>query len=284
MQPAQRATEVPEGVQRSSLREVGREAGRGAELGSSLAADGGPLLAGARVVARGAAAASQLAHLIGRGGDPAGRRRGAAWHQAAAALGETGARFCKSHGVEVTTVGPLPEGPVVIAPNHLGWIDPLAILSATRAIPVAKSEVEGWPIVGPAIAASGTLFVRRGQAHSGAVVLRRAARALRAGVAVLNFPEGTTSDGSDVLPFKRGVFGLAIRERVPVVPLALRFDPPELAWVGDDAFVPHYLATAARRVSRIELRFGEPLRPGPGESPESLAEATRDAVLDLLRA
>ena len=69
-----------------------------------------------------------------------------------------------------------------------------------------------------------------------------------------------------MLPFRPGMFGVAVRARVPVVPVALAYDPPSLAWVGDATFLPHYLTLATRRGARAIVRLGTPLVPAPGSS------------------
>jgi lyso-ornithine lipid O-acyltransferase len=129
----------------------------------------------------------------------------------------------------------------------------------------------------------GVLFVERGDAFSGARTLLRARRALQAGVTVVNFPEGTNTTGDELLPFKRGMFGLARRMNVPVVPTALMYERREVAWVGDTPFVGHYLRTVGRwRSTRVRVVFGQPLRPDRFATPEALALAAREGVLAAL--
>jgi 1-acyl-sn-glycerol-3-phosphate acyltransferase len=64
-------------------------------------------------------------------------------------------------------------------------------------------------------------------------------RALEAGVSVLNFPEGTTSRGG-LLPFQLGAFWLARKTGLPLVPIGMEFETPDMCWVDDEAFLPHY--------------------------------------------
>jgi 1-acyl-sn-glycerol-3-phosphate acyltransferase len=103
------------------------------------------------------------------------------------------------------------------------------------------------------------------------------------GLPVLNFPEGTTTRGEAVLPFHKGLFGMARNAGVPVVPIALAYDPPELAWVGDDAFLPHWLKLAGARRARAFVRLGVPIPPGAHGSALELARAARTEVARLLR-
>jgi 1-acyl-sn-glycerol-3-phosphate acyltransferase len=112
--------------------------------------------------------------------------------------------------------------------------------------------------------------------------LRSAEAALAAGLPVLNFPEGTTTAGRSVLPFRPGVFGIARRSGVPVVPVALAYDPPELAWVGEDAFLPHWLALAASRRARAFIRWGTPIAVDIHGSAVDLARAARDETARLV--
>ena len=79
-----------------------------------------------------------------------------------------------------------------------------------------------------------------------------------------------------------GLFGVARTLDVPVVPVAIRYDPPDLAWVGDAPFVPHYLRLAASRRAHAVVRLGSPMSPGPYGSAAALASATRARVLELL--
>jgi 1-acyl-sn-glycerol-3-phosphate acyltransferase len=111
-------------------------------------------------------------------------------------------------------------------------------------------------------------------------VLRDAERALGEGLCVLNFPEGTTSAGDRVRPFHRGLFGLAARAGIPVVPVALAYASADLAWTGDATFLPSYLRLAAAGATRVRVRFGTPLL--PGRPAAVLAAEAREAVAALL--
>ncbi len=185
------------------------------------------------------------------------------------------------HGVDVRSVGPVPDGPCVLVVNHVSYLDPLVACAVLPCIAIAKGETRGWPLIGRGLAALGVLFVQRGDAHSGAMALRRAWRALEAGATVLNFPEGTTTDGRQVGPFQRGIFGLARLARVPVVPARIAYDDARVPWFGGQTFAPHYWRLAgASRVGAM-LRFGEPVRPRADEDAAALARRARAIVSDL---
>src|SRR5437868_5338959 len=125
------------------------------------------------------------------------------------------------HGVCVEVVRPVPTQPALVVSNHVSWLDPFVIMAQVPCLPVAKSEVSGWPVVGRIAQAGGVHFVRRDSALSGARLVRSVESTLSAGTSVLNFPEGTTTDGSALLPFWPGALRAARAAGVPVAPAAI---------------------------------------------------------------
>lgn len=222
-----------------------------------------------------AAAAGRLRKLRGAGDLDQARAR-------ALVLRDVCRRLLDLHRVRAEVEGPIPLGPVLLASNHVSWLDPLVVGATVPCVPVSKLDVSGWPIIGGLVTELGVLFVNRGDPGSGAQVIRGAERALAAGVPVLNFPEGTTTTGQEVLPFRRGLFGLARRAGVPVVPVALSYDPPHLAWVGDATFLPHYLRLASDPSALVRIRLGHPVEPAGYPGPADLASAVRERILEFL--
>jgi 1-acyl-sn-glycerol-3-phosphate acyltransferase len=237
----------------------------------------------ALVVTRAALLSGQTLEAVGqvrlhtRGVPEAARRRIQATQLRRACV-----QVCRQHGFDVHVEGQLPTGPAVLVANHLSYIDPLVLGTLAPICPVAKGEVARWPVIGSGARSLGVLFVRRGDVASGALALRGALRALDAGVSVLGFPEGTTSAGEDVLPFRRGLFGVARIASVPVVPIAVRYPSPELCWVGDTWFLPHYLRTAMRDRTAVVLQIGAAIRPTPEASAVELAEAARASIRSMI--
>lgn len=191
--------------------------------------------------------------------------------------------ICTLHGIQVVEHGrPLPT-PAIYVANHVSYIEPIALLAKIPGAAIAKREVAHWPVVGDALRALGTLFVDRASASSGAIVLREAWRRLDHGANIVVFPEGTTTEGRDVLPFRRGVFGLAQLAGVPIVPVAVRYDQPDAAWIGDDAFAPHYFRTTSRPRTRVFLTYDEPIIPSRTDlDAYGLAELSRRRIRALL--
>jgi lyso-ornithine lipid O-acyltransferase len=232
--------------------------------------------AAGRLVQIGALAAETLARASCLGEGPAAPRR------RTELLASASRRALAVHGLTVRLGGgPPPDGPALVVANHLSYLDPLVVASAVSCLPVAKAELASWPVFGAVALRTGVLFVTRGSASSRRLVMESAEAALAAGVRVLNFPEGTTSDGSTVLPFRRGMFAVAQRLGVPVLPVALAYDPPALAWIGDATFVPHYLRLAAMARPEVAVTLGAPIFSRAYPDPQALADAVRDHVLGL---
>lgn len=209
--------------------------------------------------------------------DEAARLRARAY-----ALSRLAGEICSQNGLRVAVSGPIPRGPVILVANHLGYLDPLVLAGIVPCLPIAKRELAGWPLFGRVARTHGVLFVARGDAASGARVLRSGQRALAASVSVLNFPEGTTTRGEAVLPFRRGIFGLARIAGVPVVPAALSLDDERLTWTGDDLLLPHLVRTLGRRELAIRVRFGCAMTPGRYGSAADLAHEAHNVVEHLL--
>jgi lyso-ornithine lipid O-acyltransferase len=237
----------------------------------------GALRAAGRVTGLAATVARTIwrAGAAARAGDDAAVRRAQAL-----LLGDAAARTLAVHGVAVRASGPLPPHGALLVANHVSYLDPLVVAGLVPCLPISKAELASWPLLGAVARRSGVLFVARGDQGSGLRVMRAAQRALSEGVSILNFPEGTTTAGGDVLGFRRGLFAVARRVGAPVVPVALAYDPPELAWTGDATFLPHYLRLAASRGAEVRVTFGAPIRAQgrPGE----LAGEARDRIRALL--
>jgi lyso-ornithine lipid O-acyltransferase len=101
-------------------------------------------------------------------------------------------------------------------------------------------------------------------------------------VPILNFPEGTTTEGNGCLRFRRGIFGVARLSGVPVTPLGIRLDSPELCWVGGALFLPHYLKTASRPHTRVRIEVGDAIDPGRYAHADALAREARARVSELI--
>ncbi|MBB5055704.1 1-acyl-sn-glycerol-3-phosphate acyltransferase [Granulicella aggregans] len=158
-------------------------------------------------------------------------------------------RIVSAMGIKVTVTGWLPESGAVVS-NHLSYLD-ILLYSATRPfIMVAKSEIKGWPLLGRLTAQAGTVYVDRGGGPPTYPAVNRAmAAAYQRGLPVLFFPEGTTTNGEGVLPFRRGLFHSVLNNGIVMRTAALRLSihgengaaivADDVCWWGDAYFGPH---------------------------------------------
>lgn len=130
-------------------------------------------------------------------------------------------------GVALEVRGPegaTPQGLVVI--NHLSWLDILVINAALPVRFVSKSDVKRWPVLGPLIVGSGTLLIERSSRRDAMRVVHQMSAHLAEGHRVAIFPEGTTHDGTVLLPFHANLIQAAISAQAPVTPVGLSFWRP----------------------------------------------------------
>ena len=163
---------------------------------------------------------------------------------------------------------PMTEGGAVVA-NHSAWLDIFALNARQRIYFVSKAEVAKWPGIGWLARATGTVFINRRQAEARAQKTLFETR-LDAQHLLLFFPEGTSSDGRRVLPFKSTLFAAffapELRERMKIQPVSAVYLAPEgedlrfYGWWGDMDFAPHLLkALAAPRNGTVEVHYHPPV-------------------------
>lgn len=189
-------------------------------------------------------------------------------------------------GFRRTVLGrPMQGGGAVVA-NHTSWLDIFALNATQRVCFVAKAEVRGWPGIGWLARATGTVFIRRDRRQAAAQARLLAAR-LAAGQRLLLFPEGTSSDGRRVLPFRSTLFAAfeGLNGGLPVQPVSVIWHPPPgglpgyYGWWGDMDFAPNLLKVLATpRQGLLELRYHPPLAAGADR--KALARRLEQAVRD----
>jgi 1-acyl-sn-glycerol-3-phosphate acyltransferase len=202
-------------------------------------------------------------------------------NNSATELSSHAATLCRVHGIEVEVQGELPGGGVLLVANHLGYADPLVVASQLPCAVFAWSEILDLPVIGRAARTMDcVLFVRRGDAMSGAAALRRAVRVLRTGLPVLGFPEGTSVGRA--LSFNRGLFGVSLHVGCPVVPVRIEYTPRQ-PLDGSNPLFPDYIRAAEQPRTTASIRFGSPLSPRHFSTATGLARATRQALAQLRR-
>jgi len=178
-------------------------------------------------------------------------------------LHESGIWVMHLLGVRLKVTGKPPAHGLLVS-NHLSYLDILIVGAALPCYLVSKIEISHWPFFGTLARAGGTLFVDRSSRASAEAVTGQIAERLKGNVPVLFFPEGTSTDGSELLRFHSRFFSPAVVAGVPVTAASLRYVPEdgtperELCWFGDASFLPHLWKTLGGPNFTAEINFGEP--------------------------
>ena len=177
------------------------------------------------------------------------------------------ARALRGLGIEINVEGAFPERGAVIS-NHLSYLDIVVFAALHRCVFVSKAEIQGWPVLGWMTDMSGAVYVARGHGGS-AMKARQGMRAtVDAGLPVVFFPEGTTSDGSGLLPFHSGLLAQAMTLRTPVTAAHIGYTLEEdngpdvtvgndVCYWGDVTLLPHVFRLLGLRGVKAEVRFAE---------------------------
>lgn len=177
--------------------------------------------------------------------------------------------------------------PLMIVANHVSWLDIFALNAVAPLRFVAKSEIRSWPAIGWLSARTGTLFIERGRRRDTARVSALVAEAMRSGDVAAVFPEGTTTDGSQVLRFHSSLLQPALAAGAGVQPVSLRFERPdgslcvEAAYDGDKSLWHTLRQIVAQREIRVCVHFLPLLQPAVPDR-RMLADAARAAIISSL--
>ncbi|MBC7133975.1 MAG: 1-acyl-sn-glycerol-3-phosphate acyltransferase [Roseovarius sp.] len=189
-------------------------------------------------------------------------------------------------GLTLEVEGTPMAGPGAVVSNHVSWLDIFVLNARKRVYFVSKAEVAGWPGIGFLARLIGTVFIRREAREARAQTEALAAR-LAAGHRLLFFPEGSSTDGLRVLPFRSTLFEAlrGLGAGVMVQPVTLIYEAPEGAdarfygWWGDMALGPHLAQVlGAPRQGRVRMICHAPLAVTDFPDRKTLAAACERAV------
>jgi lyso-ornithine lipid O-acyltransferase len=177
--------------------------------------------------------------------------------------------------IRVRVVGTPPKGATLLLANHSSWLDIVTFSAVAPLSFIAKSEVNDWPFFGTLARLQRTVFVTRARRSETGQARDAIAERLKEGDVLVLFPEGTSSDGNNVLPFKSALLGaadsaLADGGRVPVQPVSSAYvaregipmgreNRPLYAWYGDMELVPHLWEALKAGPLDVVMKFHEPL-------------------------
>ena len=184
--------------------------------------------------------------------------------------------ICLLFGIRVSREGsglPFKPGFLVVA-NHMSYFDIITVGSVIPSVFLAKAQIRYWPIVGLGAMMVGTLFVKRKSKESRSEAKEEAIERLKRGQNVCIFPEGTTTDGTKLLPFRYGAFDIAMKANRPVVPVAINYARPDLIrWQADISFFSHIVRLGKQGTVDVRLHISPAVGPQSYANAEEFAQA-----------
>lgn len=186
-----------------------------------------------------------------------------------------------------TTSGTPLHAPALLVANHVTWLDVFVINAAAQATFVCKSEVRDWPLLGFLCHRAGTVFIERDRRSAARQVNQALTNLLVQGERIAVFPEGTTTDGNDLLDFRTALLQAAIDADGLVQPLALRYAdrhgrlPKHFAYCGETTLWQSICAIAAAQDVTARLAVLDAI-PATKRSRREIAGQARAAIGDAL--
>jgi 1-acyl-sn-glycerol-3-phosphate acyltransferase len=206
------------------------------------------------------------------------RRARAEW------LSRSSRRHLRIFSYSVNVAGDIPKKGLLFS-NHLSYLDILAICATTPAVFVSKAEVRSWPLFGWFATIAGTVFVNRERRTEVGEVNREIETALAAGALVVVFPEGTSTNGDTILPFRTSLLEPAVRGDHEIAVGWVHYELEggdarnEVCYWGEHHFFPHLLNLLGKKSIQATLRFKK--FPRMTDDRKELAKQLHAAVSEL---
>lgn len=167
--------------------------------------------------------------------------------------------------VHIVLKGKIPEPPFFLVSNHLSYLDVIVYYSILKATFIAKMDVKSWPVLGFLIQSMGVIFINRNKRSDVKRVNQLISSNLNRYQGIILFPEGTTSPGETVLPFRASLLEYPAANNLSVHFSAIRYqtgknDPPaykHVSWWGDMEFFQHLYQMATLKQINVKVIFGE---------------------------
>jgi len=196
-------------------------------------------------------------------------------------------RLCHVFKAHISVQGTINSSATLIVMNHISWFD-IPVLASQKPLHfLSKAEVKSWPLIGWFTKRAGTLFIQRGVTGAAANSLDEITRCLESGGSVVVFPEGTTTDGSELRNFHGRLLQAAIDAQVKIQPVALRYPykggiNPYVPYIDDLSFMDSVFGLTKSKPLNVELHFLKPidvhLNKAEDISNKQLAQLARQAI------
>jgi 1-acyl-sn-glycerol-3-phosphate acyltransferase len=167
----------------------------------------------------------------------------------------------------------------IIAANHHSYLDIIAHASVLRIRFTPKVEIASWPVLGWILGINRPIWVDRKSKQSSQKTLVEYRETLEHGINLIVYPEGTSSGGEGILPFKSTPFEAVSSGNHKIYPVLIRYiqkpGEPTLCWYGDMTLLPHCWYILGRRLINVEIHILDPIQP-EGRNRKELAKFVHD--------
>lgn len=199
--------------------------------------------------------------------------------------------LCRIFKIKVTVKGDLPKArPVLFCSNHVSYLDIITLGASLPSSFISKAEVGSWPLIGLLAKLTGTILIQRKKTQAGSH-LASIKDAIKKKRNLTLFPEGTTGDGVNLLPFKSSLFKIAEDHGILVQPISIKYtkinglpihrnEVNEIAWVGDLDLAPHLKNLMSLGKIEVEVTILKPL--AKSDDRKEITRNAEKAVADSL--
>ena len=172
--------------------------------------------------------------------------------------------------IHVISYGHIPQekdqlNTTMFVANHISWTDIHALNSLIALRFVAKYEIRSWPVIGYLTYKANALFIDRDKRQDAGRIVNTVAHSLSAGDNLCFFPEGTTTDGTEIKRFKSSLIQAAIQSNATIRPVAIRYPTPSgganigVAYAGETTMHESMLSILSQKHPVVELHFLVPI-------------------------
>lgn len=183
-------------------------------------------------------------------------------------------------------IDPRSPGRLALA-NHVSWMDIFAINAVLPSRFIAKAEIGKWPLLGALVSGGGTLYIERGRRHAVASMNKTVREHLNLGETIVVFAEGTTTDGSELLPFHSNVIAPAVDVGAAIWPVAIRYTErgqrsSAAAFIGEMGLMTSLARVLVAHRLMVEVAVLPPILKAQAADRHAIARAAHAAIAQHL--
>ena len=196
------------------------------------------------------------------------------------------ARLLRILNVKVTSKGTIPEAPCLVVSNHISWLDIMVLGATMQTGFLSKDDVAKWPVIGWLASRAGTLFIKRGAGETSSLSLS-IRDYIKQGNLLTLFPEGTTTDGTNVRQFFARLFAVSIDNKLAIAPVGIRYQQSNgqidlgAPYIGDQSLLDNLIILMRREQTLVTVSFAEHIQPLTQDR-KALAQAAYASVMGEL--